>query len=454
MRPFALTSVMGPKSLGTPFDRHYLTADQTSWTPMMKETYDAAFRNQLADDNITESFMRTDVDKERWEGKRRIAAVKLGRNYAAGSIGVKGRLPQAGRGLWKDFEITSRDTYTRVEFERYVMEQTRNKKGAMAEVTATEMDGSYEDLLFHRNRVMWGYGAGILALVNGAQVAATTIACDAPGNVAGSILGNRYIHGNAEGGMFVAFVNGAGTIQGSAYVTHVDADGIHFDVDTAITCDDNCRIVVAQSATQHSLDKEPEGLLAGIDDGTFVDNYHALSRTTYPSLKSTVITGVGAYSADAIQQGIDAQAIRRGGKGIDLFFNEFAVRRAYLATLELDRRYTGADLSSPDGGTKAVKNPNPKVGSRKAITFGDIPMYSDRDAPFKMQLGVNKQSWVRYVLAEGEWDATDGKELKWVAEYDMWTMFYHMLDNFHCHEPNLNIRWEGIDVDQILVHSN
>lgn len=428
-------------------------ADPTSYGPMMKETYDPLWRNQLAEEHITESWMRSEIDREKWEGKDRVVATKLGRNYSSGSIGVGGRLPQAGRAAWKEFRIPARDSYTRVGFERYVIEQTKGKKGAFGEVVATEMEQAFEDFLFYRNRVMWGYGSGILALVNGAQVADTTIEVDAPGNVAGSILGNRFLHGDADNGQFIAFINNAGVIQGFTRVIGVNANGLSITVADPITCDDNCRIVLAQGPLQNSLNKEPEGILAGIDDSTFVDVYHNISRTNFPVTKSTVITGVGSFSLDAIQQGIDAQAIRTG-KGIDFFFCEFAVRRAYVALLEADRRYTGADLMSPDGGTKAGKNPMKKVGAnRKAITYADLPLFEDRDAPFAMLFGVNKESWTRFVLADGEWDDGGGAVIKWIPEYDQWTAFYRLMDNFHCHNSNRNIRWEGIDVDQILVRA-
>jgi hypothetical protein len=439
--------------LGTALDRHYMPgSDVDSWTPLLKEDYEPAFKTQLAEENIAESFMRKEVKPQKWQGKKRIVPIKIGRNHSAGSIGARGALPQAGRSSWKDFEIMARDTYCRVGFDRYVMNQSRNKKGSYQDVVPTEMESAFEDLLRHRNRMMWGYGSGILALVNGAAVAATTITVDAPGNVTGSVMGNRYLLGDTTSGQYVAFVNTGGVVQGTAFIVGVSADGLQIDVDTAITCDDNCRIVVAQTPTQHSLNKEPEGILAGVDDGTYVDTYHNLSRTTYPILKSYVVTGVGGLSLDAMQQPIDAVAIRTG-KTVDQFFSEFAVRRAYLALLETDRRYSGADLMSPDGGTKAAKNPMPaKKG--KAITYGDIPIIVDRDAPYRMLIGVNKESWTRYVAEEGTWDDTDGKVLKWVPEYDEWTAFFRIMDNFHCHQPNRNFRMEGIDVNQIIVHSN
>ena len=201
------------------------------------------------------------------------------------------------------------------------------------------------------------------------------------------------------------------------------------------------------SATQHSYNKEPEGLLSSIDDGTYVINYHNLSRTTYPIIKAYVVSNVGSFSLDAIQQPIDAVNIKVG-KNIDLFACEHAVRRAYLALLEADRRYTGADLMSPDGGTKAAKKP-----TGRNITYGDIPFLVDRDAPYGMLFGINKGSHVRYVENEGQWADDEGHVLKWVAGYDQYTAFYYLLENYHCHYSNRNFRLEGISVNQLVVHS-
>jgi hypothetical protein len=340
-----------------------------------------------------------------------------------------------------------KNTYGRVGFERNVILQSRNKKGSWQQVIPTEMESLTESLSFHRNRVCWGYGSGILALVNGAQTADTTIEVDTPGNVTGSVMGNRYLYGDSVSGMYVAFLDGSNNIQGTATITSTPAAGTTVTTDTAITCDDNAKIVIAQSTSQTSYNQEPEGMLAGIDDSTYVDTYHNLSRTTYPLLKSYVVTSVGALSLDAIQQPIDAVSIRVGGS-VDFFCAEHAVRRAYLVLLETDRRYTGADLMSPDGGTKAAKKP-----TGKNITYGDIPIVVDRDAPYGMLFGINKGSWTRYVEDEGSWADDEGHVLKWVEGYDQYTAYFYIYDNFHCQRPNQNFRMEGITVNQILVHA-
>lgn len=436
-----------------PNDRHYMPgSDLTSWDPLFKQDYAPAIINALAEDTHAIDFMVKETPDESWRGREKIQPVKIGRNWSVGSIGAQGALPQQGRSVYKDFVIPMRDTYGRVGFERYVIEQSKGKKGSYASVVPEEMDGLVDDLTFARNRMAWGYGSGILALVNGAVAGGVaTVNCDAPGNVAGAVMGNRYIFGDATSGMFVAFLNPTTfLIEHTAFVSAVAAAGTSFTIDVAAPVGgitDNALIVLAQTPTQHSRNKEPEGILAGIDDSTYVDTYHGLARSTYDVLKSYVTTGVGALSLDAIQQNCDAVAIRVKA-GLDLLAAEFAVQRAYLVLLEADRRYTGADLMRPDGGTVAAKKPD-----KRRITFGDIPLMVDRDAPYRMLFGMTKESWVRYVLSEGQWADDEGSVLKWVSGFDQYTAFWYILDNFHCQKANRNFRMEGIDVTQLAVHA-
>lgn len=424
-------------------------SDLTQWDPLFKEDYAPAIQNQLNAENQIQAFMEEEIADDSWTGREKVVPIKVGRNWSTGSIGAGGALPQAGRSAYADFKVDMRDVYGRVGFERYVIEQSRSKKGSWAQVIPQEMDGLVEDMAFRRNVMGWLYGSGILAKASGAHTAATTITVTAPGNVTGATMANRYLFGDATSGMYIAFLNPTtpATIEATATITGVAAGGTQITVDTPVTCSANALIVMAQQATKNSYNKEPEGLLAGVDDGTYVATYHGLSRTTYPILKSHVVSSVGALSLDAIQQPIDAVSIKVG-RSIDLFLCEHAVRRAYLALLEADRRYTGADLKSPDGGTAAAKKP-----TGKAITYGDIPIWADRDAPYGMLFGVNKASWVRYVLQAGKWADDDGSVLKWVAEFDQWTAFYFMLENYHCMFPSRNFRMEGITVNQLVVHS-
>lgn len=438
--PLAAMGIQAPMHVGS---------DLTSFDPVFKDDYtNTRIINTLNEENQIQNFMTTDISSDGWVGRQKIVPVKVGRNWSTGSIGTRGALPQAGRSSWQDFKIPMRDIYGRVAFEEWVILQSRNKKGAWAQVVDAEMEGLVDDMAFRRNVMAWLAGYGILALVSGAHTATTTLTVKSPGNVTGTTMPNRYLQGDSNSGMYIAVIDSATqAVKWTGTITACASSGASVTVDSAVTAADGDFIVVAQSASQNSYGKEPEGILAGIDDGTYVSTYHNISRSTYSIMNSYVVTGVGPLSLDAMQQPLDAQSIKVG-KGVDFFGCEHAVRRAYLALLEGDRRYSGADLSSPDGGTKAAKKP-----TSRSITYGDIPFLVDRDAPFGMIVGINKESWVRYVELEGEWANNEGSVLKWMNGFDEYTAFYRIFENYHCHMPARNFRMEGITVNQIAVRS-
>jgi hypothetical protein len=428
-------------------------ADPTSWDPLFKDDYSPeVIENSLAEENNIQNFMVTDVADDTWQGRRKVIPKLVGRNWSIGSIPVRGRIPNQGRSTYVDSIVGMRNLYGSVGFGRDVMIQSRNKKGSWKEVVAQEMSRLVEDFSFVRNRIAWADGRGILARCNGIQTGVTTLELKDPLNVPGSFNANRYIHGDALTGMSLCIVDsGTFAIKGFFTVTAYNADGTDITTDVAVTCADGDYVVVGQSATQSSYNLEPEGLLAGIDDGTYVATYHGLARATYPLEKAYVLTGVGPLSLDALQQPIDATDMKVGGGVPDVIASNHGFRAAYLALLEPDRRYTGADLMRPDGGTAAAKRPSGKKG--KAITFGDIPFFTDRDGPDGMAMGIKKDTWVRYVAAENGWGDEGGGVMKWVDGYDEYMAFYYLFENYHCFVPPRNWRMEGVTTRQLLVHA-
>lgn len=424
-------------------------ADLTSWDALLKEDYSPIIQNELSEENPIQAFMAEELADDSWTGKEKYVPVKIGRNWSVGSIGAGGGIPPKGRSSYQKFQIPMRDVYGAVGFERYVMEQSRNKKGSWAYVVPQEMNGLVEDLSFTRNRIGWYYGSGILALLSGTHTNTTTLTLKNPGNITGTTMPNRYVFGDATSGMYVAVTDTSGNIKGVGTITAIAAAGTTATLDQAITGADGDYVVLAQTPTQTSYNKEPEGLLAGIDDGTYVGTYHGLSRTTYPILQSPVFSSVGTLSADAIQQWLDGVSIKVS-KTVDMFLGELGVLRAYLALTELDRRYTGADLMRPDAGSSRAKKP---TGSKARITYGDIPFFGDRDGLYGSLFGINKASWVRYVLQKGKWADEDGHTIRWVPGFDQWQAFYFLLENYHCHAPARNFRADGITTTQVLIHS-
>ena len=430
-------------------------SDLQSWDPLFKEDYHPkAIINSLQDENLIQDFMAQEMSDETWQGRVKVVPQRIGRNFSTGAIPSKGTLPAQGRTAYADSRIPMRNLYTRVGFDKETMLASRNRKGAFASVMEQEMDAALEDMAFTRNRIAWGTGKGTLALVSTGS-AGSVLEVKNPGGVPGVVNANRYLFGDTTTGQTIVVLDGTTptTIRGAATITAINADGTDVTLSAPIAGVANNDIVVigqgnTLAPTQNSYNMEPEGMLAMVDDGTYVDLYHGLSRTTYPIIKSWVVTGVGALSLDAIQQAIDGVSIRVGGT-VDLLIAEHGVRRAYLALLEADRRYTGADLMRPDGGTASAKNPSGK----KAVTYGDIPLLVERDCPYGMLFGVKKDTFIRYYEDNGGWADEEGSVLKWMNEYDAYTAFFRLFENYHNYKPAKNFRMEGITTNQFLAHA-
>jgi hypothetical protein len=423
--------------------------DSTSFDPMFKDDYHAtAILNSLNDENHIQAFME-EVEADPTQGRKHIIPKRVGRNFSVGSIGARGALPQANRSAFAKSEIDMRDLYLRVGIDRYTMNRSRNNKGAFAEALALEMESAVEDAAFHRNRIAWGDGRGILAKVNGTHTATTTLEVEDPMGIAGTQTPNRYLQGDSNGGMFIAILDSSTkAIKATATITACNTDGTDVTLDTAITAADGDFIVLAQSATQHSYNKEPEGLLAAVDDGTYVGTYHAIVRSTTPLEKAHVVTAVGTLSADAVQQAEDGVSIKVG-KGPELYACEHGVARAIIAITEQDRRYSGADLMTPDAGTKRMKKPSGTGG----LTLGGKKVLVDRDAPFKHLFGLRKGTFIRLTWPDTGWAEEGGGILKWVDGYDEFTAYWMLFENYHCVMPVRNFRAEGVDTNHITVRS-
>jgi hypothetical protein len=391
-----------------------------------------------------------EVEADPTQGRQHVIAKRTGRNHSFGSIGARGALPQAGRSAFKKSLIDMRDCYMRVGIDRYTMNRARNDKGAFGEAWALEMESAVEDAAFHRNRMVWGYGAGVLAKVNGTHTAATTLEVKAPGGVTGTTLPNRYLHGDADGGMFIAVLDGTTptTIKGTATITAVNSDGTDVTIDSAITAADGDLVVIAQTATQNSYNKEPEGLLAGVDDATYVAAYHNITRSAVPIENSTVVTSIGTLSQDAIQQLDDAVDIKVGD-GPDTYAFEHGVARALIALSEVDRRYVGADLQRPDIGTTRNKKPSGK----RALVHGGKPCLVERDAPYGHWFGLKQSGWLRLTWPDTGWAEEGGGVMKWVDGFDEFTAYWMLFENYHNLYPARNFIGTGITTTQVTAHS-
>jgi len=363
-----------------------------------------------------------------------------------------GKLPDAGNQTYVEHKIPIRYNHGRIQLSIQTIKHSRSNKGAFKRALDQEMQGLVRDLSNDLNRQMFGWGKGVLALLNGDPGTTTTLTLDAPGGVAGSLHGNRFLNV----GMNVTFHNPADdTIRagGARTITAVSADGTQATINAAADAAlaDNDWVVRAAKPTtaaiaDTAINNEHMGLLGLVDDGDFVNILHNVNRTNYPIFKSVNIASVGPLSADILQRGIDI-ADQIGEGQIQFLLCHHSVRRAYLTLMEADRRYaTRGDLQSPDAGTKVAK--------LKEITFGDIPLFVDKDAPYGTLLGIDPTPFTRWVEVEGEWADDDGTVLLRLADVDAYEARYRIFENYSCDRPASCVRWDGITANAVVAHIN
>ncbi|HWR72783.1 MAG TPA: phage major capsid protein [Nitrospirota bacterium] len=410
---------------------------------LLKDVYQDIITEQVGTFSAVQQSFEKITDAQ-WEGRYAIEGTVMSLNEGVGAIGEDANLPTAGYFDPQQFKIPMKYVYGSFQMTKPMMAAAETSKGAFKNATRYSMESMVRNLKRERARMLWGAGTGILAYTN-TSGAVTTLAVDTPGGVTGT-LGARYLRKN----MIIACINpGDGTLRSGTVTTisGIAATGLSATIPST-TITENDYVVRANTATETaaagtSYNKEPMGILGLIDNATYLETLHNLSRTTYPQLKSRVHSSVGALTLDAIQTNFDI-ASQQGDAEISSLAAHHSVRRAYLALLEADRRYSGGDLKAPDGGTKVVKR-----GSY--VTFGDVPIIEDKYAPYGMIFGIDKNHMKRYVNIEGEWANESGAILRQVSGKDTWTAFYRIFENYHCSRPNTCFRMDGVTATAVYV---
>jgi hypothetical protein len=285
----------------------------------------------------------------------------------------------------------------------------------------------------------------------------TTLILDAPGNIAGVSFGNRFI----DEGMFLGFVNpatGALRTQAGALrsVTAVSADGLNVTLSSATVgtdvADNDYVVMGANATTTDILDTSFEagywGLPALVDDGTNRDNYFGILRSQVESLKSYVVSSVGAMSMDVAQRTSDVVFNKLNGV-IDGIAMHTSVRREWLKITDADRRYSGADLRNPDPSTKAFTQGDVTVDSvvikaLRSVGLAQVYFTDSKKAGFK-----------RYVAEPGKFMDKDGS--MWVREgtgtaaRHAYEATYFRRQQLFSQNPGVNARWDGVTGQTLIV---
>lgn len=332
------------------------------------------------------------------------------------------------------------------------MEFYQRSEASYANAMTDEKTRLVDDISYREEYAATADGRGVLCALNGSP-SGTVLSVNNPANVSGANFGNRFVQKD----MFVAAVNpSTGAIRTSApQITDVSSDGttitINATVDGSWAASDYI-VQAANGSVTSILDTSYEaavwGLEALIDDSTNRDNYFGISRTDAPSLKSYVVSSAGAFSLDLAQRTADVVNQKLGGE-IDTLVMHHSIRREYIKLLNADRRYMGASLLSPDGGTKAMKQGD--------LTLGECTVKALRSAPLATVffLDTKRSGFRRYVAEEGKFEDRDGSIWRRdgsgnSARHAFEAWWYAWKQNF-CMNPGYNARWDSVTGQTLVV---
>lgn len=433
-----------------------MALDVSAFDAVLKTFYGPALIKLVNDKTrILDMFTKNNDKSLQVDGRNVIYPIHTGRNPAVGAIGENKTLPVAQNQVTTSVTIPYKFNYARIQLSIQTIKQSMTSRGAFKKAMELETKNAVLDCARDRNRQLFGYGTGVLALVSGSNGAGTSVQLKAPGGVAlpGGVVGRAGAGRLLLPNQYVAFVrnatpaNAADTdiVSGSSIcqVSSLSADlsTLTTVASTGATLNDGDMVInaAANVVTESSVNKECMGLLGIVDDGTYLNSIFGVNRTTYPQYKGTVISVNGNLSLEALQRAFDLADEKGGDTRNMVLFAHHSTRREYLNLLNPVRRYTGEQVNSPDGGWKGQ-------AIATDITFSDRPIMVERFCPLGMIFGIDKSFNTRYVLTEGEWADDDNSVLNRVLNVDAYEARFRIFDNFHNDRPDTCFRLDNITI--------
>lgn len=426
----------------------FVGADTTALSGLAKDVFEQGVSEGV--NNMFPLKEEFPVEQVEWKGGLGTKFTHhFGRNTSPFFGGEDSAYPVAGNQTHVQGRVDMKKLIARIRMTEEAMDDLVASEASFRNGMTDEKTRLVDDIARREEHALGMDGRGVLAVVNTDGATVTLIN---PGNITGSSFGNRFI----DVGMFLAAINPAsGALRSTvAKVLTTSSDGTSITLqggDPSWSANDQVVMAANSSVTDvqdTAYEKAFWGLPSLIDDGTNRDNYFGITRSLTPSIQSYVVASVGALSLDVAQRTADVVYEKLGGI-INVVLMHHSVRREYIKLLDADRRYIGADLKSPDGGTKAFTQGDLTIGevAIKAIrTLGLAQVYF---------LDTKKSGFKRYVAEPGKFMDRDG--LVWIRDGSgtnarhAYEATYFCRKQYFAKNPGLNARWDGVTGQTLVV---
>lgn len=375
-------------------------ATMTTVDALLKEVYGPRIEDQLQDETVAVKRIERTSDGvvQTAGGKYVDFPIRVTRNTGIGYRRESEALPAAGTQGYAEVHVPLYFGYGRVRVTGQLMELAETNVQAFASGFDQEMDGLKTDIQKDENRIVYGDGTGVMAIVTADGTNTVTV-----DNVQYLEIGMRIdIRTRADGTAIAANRLITAINETTKVVTYSGADA------TATVADGIYREGNYAGGTK----REPSGFDAIISETSVL---HGLDPAVQPKWKATIRAHpttpgtLRALSEGAMIELCDAIRIR-GGK-VTLILTSLGVRRAYFNLLTQQRRYT--DPKSFDGGFVGL-----------AFNYGkEIPVVEDVDAKPNRMYFVDEPEIKIYRTREWHWENKAGSILQWVHDYDAFEGF-------------------------------
>lgn len=428
--------------------KYFSGANTQTMDGILKENYESFIAEQVNNRNPWGDIFKTqDVP---YGGRETVYTAHVSRNSSPMFTGEDGAFAEAGAQGHVEVRVGQKKLMGRVRITPEAMYDTSKGEYAWKQARKDEMDGLIKDLARREEYALTLEGRGVLALVNGTATSATQT-LDSPGGIANANFGNRFV----MVGMYVAGVNPTtGALRANvSKVIAVSSDGTTMTLAASATFTNNDYVVQAANiAVTDILDTSYEnafwGVMALVDDGTYRTDYFGVDRDIYDAFNSYVSAATGPLSMDAMQTASDVVDQKLNGK-TNLLAMHHNIRRVYINELQPDRRYMGASLQKPDGGTAAMQQGD--------LTMGEVDIKAVRDLPLDVVIGMDTKEHgaTCYVSEKGKWVDEDGRVLIRVGSgsgaRDAFEAWYRIRKQYHLRYPGVDWRLDGITGSNVVI---
>jgi hypothetical protein len=335
---------------------------------VLTEDFLPVVKDQLANETI---LMKRLYGRKRPSGQTKKIAVRNGRNESVGPAADGAPLANAGKSRYANAFTHMKYQYARIEVTGPAQAATQNKK-ALVEAIRSEVQNAKTDLGVLLNQQF--FHGGYLSTAASAGTNSTTL----------TVKGN--IHWFQQDKKI--------KIGSNTPVVITAVDSIAKQVTLAAAKSWSSGDVILAADTNDDTTTFLTGLRQAVDDGTFLDTFQQIQRSANAFWKGGILDKTsGGVSVDLTESAI-RQAMtlaQKNGGNPTLALASFEMIDKYESLLAADRRFV---------------NPTKVDGSFDAISFRNVPIVGDKDAPDETVFFLDESTIDLYVMKDFGWSPT------------------------------------------------